>query len=69
MSQVVPDRASIQLQDRSPGSAATGGVPGLPAALQRYVAAVSIVGPLLAILVAIANIEGITFESLGIGGL
>ncbi len=64
MSQVVSDRASIQQVDGSPDSATSGGLPGLRVALRRYVAAVSIIGPLIALSVAIANLDGVTAESL-----
>ena len=69
MSEVAPDRASTQHQDGSPGSAVPGGLPGLPVALQRYIAGVSIIGPLLAISTAIANVDGITLEHLVVAAL
>lgn len=64
MSERTPDRASTQSQEGSPGSADTGGPPGLPVGLQWYIAAVSVVGSLLAVSVAIANLDGVTRESL-----
>jgi HD-GYP domain-containing protein (c-di-GMP phosphodiesterase class II) len=69
MSENGEDRHSTQPQEGIPGSAASGGPPGLPVGLQRYIAAVSIFGPLLVASVAIANLDGITFESLLVAGL